>query len=260
MAEPLLFLAFPNRGSVATGLFTASHCRGQVPVYCLRTASSSLLTLCFNQLWAQALNDRKTAPLTEFVMCHDDLVPIEPGWLDTLYQEYRQSGADILSTIVPIKDQRGLSSTAIYDPDSLQMRRITMTEAQNLPVTFDATTAGYPGCTLLPNTGLWICDFTKPWVEKICFTMRDRVFQDARGEWVAQCFSEDWNFGVQALELGLKVCVTRAVQLVHMGQFRYPNFAPWGTLAQDDSCNMIWPGAIDNARELRPSQTLALAS
>ncbi len=45
-------------------------------------------------------------------------------------------GADVIATVVPIKDNRGLTSTGLQDPDTLQIRRLTMTEVFRLPVTF----------------------------------------------------------------------------------------------------------------------------
>ncbi len=238
MGKTLLFVGIPTRGSIATGTFTATHRMDRAPVHCLRTYSTSLLTLCFNNLWCAALNERQHG-ITDFVMLHDDIAPLEDGWLDTLVEERRRIGADILSCVVPIKDERGYTSTAFLERQSNRMRRLTMTEACKLPATFDARMAGYPECSLLPNTGLWICDFTKPWVEKICFTIRDKIFQGPDGAWLTQCFSEDWDFGVQAAELGLKVAATTAVKLTHRGGFDYPNFAPWGTAKEDDARG-IW--------------------
>ncbi len=235
-----IFLAVPSRGSLVTGTAMALLQTGRTPIYCVRSYVTSLLTKSFNQLWCDALNERKHG-ITHFVMMHDDVVPLDSGWLDTLMAEYVQCGADILSTIIPIKDEHGLTSTAFYHPPTNKMRRLTMTEAYQIPVTFDAALAGYPDCKILPNTGLWVCDFTKPWVEKICFTIRDKNFQLPSGQWVTMCWGEDWDFGVQAHRLGLDVWTTRAVNLTHRGTFDYPSVTPWGAWKEDPATGIYDP-------------------
>jgi hypothetical protein len=214
----------------------ATHQTGtKTPVYCIRTVGASILTQTFNSLWCDALNEREH--FSEFCMLHDDVSPIEPGWLDVLNEERIKAKADVISTVIPIKDDRGLTSIAMWNPTTNRMTRITMTQACKFPKTFDGKAAGYPGCVVLPNTGLWLCDFTKPWVEKVTFTIRDRNFKASDGTWVTQCFSEDWHFGIQAYHLGLKVVASSAVKVIHHGTFKYPNFEPWGGLKVDEAVN-----------------------
>lgn len=245
MNKPSVFLAVPSRGSISLPTNAALlQCGGSG--HRLKTFSCSLLTLSFNTLWCEALNARRDG-ITHFVMLHDDVGPIDDGWIDTLLAEQQKAKADILSAVIPIKDERGLTSTAVYDRRTNRMRRLTMTEVTELPPTFDAERAGYPGCVLLPNTGLWVCDFTRPWVEEICFTIRDKNFVGPEGKWVAQCFSEDWDFGIQAQRLGLRVCATTAVKLIHRGGFDYPNFTAWGGMKSDGA----W-GAWEPNKTSRP--------
>lgn len=236
-----VFLAIPNRGAIQEPTVGALFRTGRTDVL-VRTRSTSLLTFTFNILWTDALNERKALGLKRFVMMHDDIAPLDEGWLDTLLREFDASGADVLSAVVPIKDERGLSSIALWNPETREMVRVTMTEALAYPKTFGGTEAGRPGWAVLPNTGLWVCDFTKPWVEKVCFTIRDRNFYDAHdGMWKAQCYSEDWDFGAQCHALGLSVKATTAVKLNHHGQFKFPNFVAWGTHATDDQVNYWRP-------------------
>ncbi len=219
----------------------------------VRFRSTSLLTYTFNALWTDALNARSEG-VRRFVMLHDDIAPLDPHWLDLLLGEFDKSGADVLASVVPIKDERGVSSTALLNPATKEMVRVTMTEAQGYPKVFGGAEAGRPGWVVLPNTGLWVCDFTKPWVEKICFTIRDRNFRDPHdGLWKAQCYSEDWDFGVQCHALGLTVKATTAVKLKHTGNFGFPSFTAWGTLAKDDQTN-YWrpPGRSYQAGSEKP--------
>jgi hypothetical protein len=41
-----------------------------------------------------------------------------------------------------------------------------LTEVQRFPETFNNIGARRPHDWLVVNTGLWICDFTRPWVEE----------------------------------------------------------------------------------------------
>lgn len=194
-----IFLGIPHSSGICSGTFNACFQTGipggEYDGLQLSTRSTSLLTYTFNELWVEALNRRESGEGPDiFCMLHSDVIPIDPGWLLTLVEERDKQGCDILSVVLPIKDERGYSSTAIYVPSEDHLQRITMTEAHSLPKTFDATDYGISDGSILPNTGLWVCDFTKPWVEEACFTMRDRIFK-FNGKWTAQCLSEDWNFG-----------------------------------------------------------------
>ncbi len=231
--DPFIFLAIPTRGAPIYDLLLATHRMGRTKVHSINCRPSSLLTFGFNILWAECLNARDQG-ITHWVMCHDDIDPIGEGWLDTLVAEHEECGADITHVISPIKDHRGICSTSLLQPRTRELQRLTMTEVCKLPKTFDSAIAGYPDRVMLPNTGLWICDMTKPWVEKICFTIRDRMNRLPDGKFQAQCFSEDWHFGLQAMRLKLKVFATTAVKIAHHGDFSYPNFEPWGTWKTDE--------------------------
>ncbi len=224
-----IFLGIPTRGQVVDGVLQASHRHGCEDLTGIRLVSNSLLTLCFNALWCEALNDRPNT--TEFAMLHSDVHPVEEGWLRTLRDERRQTGCDILSAVVPIKDERGISSTAFMDPETGVIRRLTMKEARKLPATFDADAAGFPGQVILPNTGLWICDFAQGWVEEFCFSMADRIVK-VDGQWKPQCLGEDWGLGVWAAKRGLKVMATTKIKLFHHGDFAFPDTA-WGSWETD---------------------------
>lgn len=194
--------------------------------------SGSLLTWCFNQAWAAALNLRESAGLTHFLLWHADIRPITKDWLDVFIDEFRASEADVMSAIVPIKDQRGLTSTARdISGDPWRPVRVTQHEANNiLPVSWTSD-------DVLLNTGLMLCDFTKPWVEEICFTMRDRIRKDSNGMWVVDCEPEDWNFSRQCHKLGLKLVATRCVTVQHFGIGCWSSADVWGD--ETDQQNLI---------------------
>jgi|SRR5581483_3389515 len=183
--------------------------------------ASSLLTWSFNTAWVHALNLRKSAGITHFLLWHSDVQPMGEDWLRVFLDEFESNEADVLSAIIPIKDSRGLTSTAL-DTDEWRPKRITTHEANEvLPVSWTNE-------LLLINSGLMLCDFTKPWVEKICFTMRDEIVQQPDGEWVVRCEPEDWNFSRQCRRLGLKLVATRAVTVQHHGAGCWSSASVWG--------------------------------
>lgn len=133
--------------------------------------SNSLLGRSFNHLWAQALTQRDRGNVTHFAMLHTDVAP-EKNWLDKLWEEMVEHNADIMAAVIPFKSTLGLTSIAIDNPkDPWQQRRLTMTEVvEKLPETFsneDVIAAGLnpDRNLLLQNTGCWMCDLRKPWVD-----------------------------------------------------------------------------------------------
>lgn len=228
MSEPKVFLAAPHYGEVSAAMSASVITASKQTFPLLNFNPASLLAHNFNRLFCTALNERQEQGFTHFAMLHADVAP-DPGWLDVLLAEMQRVGADILSAIVPIKDTRGLTSTGWYDPDKDDLTRFTMREVMRLPQTFDAAGAGKPGKYLMINTGCWICDFTKPWVEEFPgFQILDAIKKNAEGKSVAHVFPEDWNFSRWAAKKGLKVFATRAVKLSHYGNFAFRNDSAWG--------------------------------
>lgn len=204
----------------------------------------SFLTNCFNTLWAGALNARKDHGITHFAMLHADVIP-QDGWLDVLYMELVRTGADMVSVVIPIKNVLGLTSTAIGHPcnpirekdeeDHLEpVRRLTLEEVHRLPATFSAEDCGYPLSPLWVNTGCWLCDFTKPWCEEVCFRTRDELVRRSDGSLRPVSLSEDWDFSQQLWRNGCRVLATTRVQATHVGQMTFDNDHAWGSMKTDD--------------------------
>lgn len=221
-------------------------------------SGNAFLALNFNALWCIALCARLKCPacgwqgstadnrcfrcggecehgITHFAMHHSDVVTRTPAWLAVALDRMAQHGADLLSVHLPIKDERGLSSTALEDRTTGQVRRLTTGEIKFLEHdTFDAAMAGHPDCNLLASTGLWVCDFTQPWVQKVWFEVRDRIVPKPDGQWAPECCPEDWGFSRKLHRLGLRVMTTKAIVANHVGHAEYPSDAVWG-LAQDEA-------------------------
>ncbi len=190
-------------------------------------ASSSALTMNFNDLWSRALNRRAKEPTDRFIMLHTDLEPTANDWLDKLLALLDETGADVLSVISPIKDSRGLSSTAL-DTCRWTPRRLTFREIYELPETFDGGFAKEKfGAPLLLNTGLMVVRFEGSWIEEACFGV-DNLIVNCGGQFRTFFEPEDWRFSRWCNARGLKLVATRAIPLLHRGSLAYSNAMAWG--------------------------------
>jgi hypothetical protein len=237
MTAPKIFLCMPSYDGTVVGQAARAFyltATSYLPV-ARAEVGRSFLTNCFNTLWAAALNARKTVGITHFAMLHTDVVPMD-GWLDVLYMVLMKHRADVVSTVIPIKSMHGLTSTAIgRDGEMEPDRRLTMDEVLRLPETFDLEDLGIRlKADLWINTGCWICDFSKDWVEDVCFRFEDRIEKDKDGEFRAVSLSEDWGFSQQLHRHGLKVLATTKVKAEHVGVASYSNEFAWGQLKTDD--------------------------
>lgn len=209
----------------------------------------SLLAFGFNDLWCQAVNLAAKGTYNRFAMLHADVCPEEQGWLDRLERILQETGADVVSVVVPIKDMRGLTSTAIGDrEDPWRVRgRITMRELMNMPQTFRGCDyEPYPDGVLLVNTGCWMARLDRgDWQRRVHFEIRDRIVELEGGELKAQCMPEDWHFSHQLRRLGVDVVATRAVAVRHVGRMEFVNNQVWGKYERDPS----WVGETDNPEE-----------
>jgi hypothetical protein len=230
-----VFIGVPTYDQLASQALPGLMLATQRHRYHIRTESGSLLALMFNFLWCRALNARAEG-ITHFAMHHAD-IEAEPGWLDVLLDELERTGADVLSAVVPIKDNRGVTSTGHADPATHRIRRLTMHEVQRLPETFgpgQLWMAGKPASDyLMVNTGLWVCNLTRPWAEEVCFTVQDAITRDGRGRFWPRCVPEDWGFSFWLQQRGLRVLATRKVKVIHHGRAGYANDRPWGEWETD---------------------------
>lgn len=195
--------------------------------------SSSLLAHAFNCLWCVALNMRADKGITHFAMQHADLAP-EVHWVNRLLEEMNATGADLVSAVVPIKSTHGVTSTAICSGDPYEVeRRLTMREVMKLPATFDAESVGYPDRALLVNSGCFLVDFTKPWVEKVRFQISNEIRRGPDGSFQPRVNPEDWDFSRQVHRFGGKVVATRKVKIDHYGRHGFGNHSAWGSYEMD---------------------------
>lgn len=270
--DGLAFLGMPGYGELTAGAargFWRATRRPDSRVY-RQYNEGSLLASNFNSLWCGALNlCHRGEPVRYFAMQHADIEP-QDWWLDTLIEEMEVRGLDLLGVAVAIKDQKGLTSTALARPDGNNWRihcRLTMTEIYNrLPETFTSDDVGHP---LLLNTGLWVCRFDEAWAKKVRFTINDRItFNPRLDRYVPETEPEDWYFSRLCHELGLKIGCTRKIAVEHRGGMSFPNDRPWGepfdaayvdasVLPDSDRDGFRFPSEVDGWLTYREGKGLA---
>ena len=206
---------------------------------------SSALCQVFNRLWVQALGS-VNQPFTHFAMLHSDMNP-DIGWLDDLYDTMQATNATVVSAVAAIKDAKGVTSTAVGDPqDEWDYRRLTLSELQKLPEAFDAEDIARAGFwpesytkdkCLLVNTGCMLIDLRWPhWMDKaadgltlkFCFNQDYRVQQWPTGKWCPEFSPEDWQMSRYIYRNGGKVVATKKVGTFHIGKAPYPSSGVWG--------------------------------
>lgn len=234
MTEHRTFLALPSyAGRLTTRAAQTIYRESTIYPTIQCATSSSLLCQTFNALWCEALNLRHQG-ITHFAMLHDDIEP-EGFWIDTMIEEMERVGADIISAVVPFKNNSGLTSTAVESSDPWRPRRLTLTEIDGLPVTFNSYEGVYESPSLLINTGCLVCRFTEEWVERVCFHIEDAIIKTDAGKFEPRAIPEDWNFSRWAHNEGLRIAATRKVRLTHIGQAPFPNYGVWG-----DKTDPLW--------------------
>jgi hypothetical protein len=241
MPERKVFLAFPCHGTVYFEAVQAAYSACRETPFALYRSEDSRLPHNFNKLWCVALNSRKQHGWTHFAMLHSDVAP-ERHWLDMLIDEQERLGVDVLAAVIPIKDTRGLTSTGVWNPETGQVRRLTMAEVMQLPETFTASEVAdllQPGLDvrvdmpLLMNSGCFVCRFTTQWPERVVWRFVDEIVRHGDQRFEARTMSEDWDMSRQMAQLGVKVAVTRKVLLVHYGSTGWSNAKAWGDYQED---------------------------
>ena len=236
-----VFVGLPSYGQVSDhaldGIIQATMADdAAVGGWHLKALRQSLLAYCFNGLVCSALNTRDEHHWTHFALHHAD-IGAQPGWLDLMVKEMAAVGADVLSAVVPIKDDRGLTSTGLRHLTNNCTRRLTMKEVLKLPETFTRAEAGAKdGEVLAINTGLLLFRLDQPWVTEIdddgclpwAFNIKDKIRMAANGKFVPLVWPEDWQFSSWCARRGLKVFATRKVKLSHYGESAYNNDHAWG--------------------------------
>ncbi len=239
--QPVIYFCMPCGSTMAhygavRGQYCATTGQGKYRVLPDQNGHSAL-TYNFNTLYSRALNARSQVPggIDYFAMIHSDILPCA-GSLEILIDELRLLGCDMLSTVMPLKGSQGWTSTGI--DTSTGIRRLTMHEVMRLPESFgreELTQFGFPAGSLLQNTGLWVMDFKRPWVDDLnllykAFWVEGGIRLDKDGTYQPWFESEDWNWSRDLQKMfGAKLYATRKARAVHQGDAQWNNWEAWGS-------------------------------
>lgn len=221
-----LFLAVPHTGTIVAEAIIGLSCASKTAEVTIQPRCDSILTKNFNALWCQALN---AGIYTHFCLHHSDIAA-EPWWADTMLEEMDSCGADVLSAVVPLKDERGLTSTAVMSKCSDGIERLTMAQVSRLQPTFSAADVSEDGPSenLLVNTGLMMVKLSDAVSKVRGFQQQDRLSGGSGYAWSPRSLPEDWDFSIRCHDAGLKVMATTKVKLGHWGRKEYRNDHVWG--------------------------------
>lgn len=225
--RPRVFLAMPRYGLVSPEAMIGkvAPCRGAAddsngPTVVMHgDCSSSLLPHSFNVQLAEALDMRDAGQVTHFAMIHSDVAP-RGYWLDDLWRIMSERGDDLVSVVVPIKDQSPRrTSTAIGDRDDpwTLKRFIGLDDRLRLPETFGPSDVCGPGEVLLVNTGLWLADLRRPYWDDFAFGFETRITRGDDGRRTAWVRPEDWELSRLLDRCHAPYSATWSVRVKHFG-------------------------------------------
>jgi 2-polyprenyl-3-methyl-5-hydroxy-6-metoxy-1,4-benzoquinol methylase len=227
-----IVIMYPNAGYLMPCAFASSHgasFKHRVSVFPLQFGD---IEHNFNMMLCSSYSERKDKELTHIAMAHSD-IGAQSGWLDVLLEEMDRLDADIMTTVLPIKDERGLTTTGIRYPEVWGTRRLTMHEIARLPETFSIDDTDEPRGTLAINTGLWVARFDErsriPWHRFEGFHPKHKIDWSDPENPQAWFDSEDWLFSDWLAKEGIKAYATRKPVAFHRGGQDFGNQGTWGT-------------------------------
>lgn len=235
--KPHVALVMPRRKEMRRdemiGATIHASPQGKCQVYPF-AVHSSLLNHSFNQCLAWAVNQYEAGiSLTHLAIVHDD-IQSDPAWIDTHVATMDERDADFVSSAVPIKDDRGCSSTAVYENDIWDYRRFTMRELGMMPEVFSHDE--YAG-NLILNTGCCVLKLRDPWLshpDQFVFQDQQRLERNEKGQWQAKVVSEDWLFTDAIRQAGGRLVLSRKVGILHEGTRTFPSSTNWGLWQTDE--------------------------
>lgn len=206
--------------------------------------SSSCLGHCFNVGYQSLMKLVHAGEVDYIAMLHADVVPVQAKWGEILFDEVLATGADLLSVVIPIKSQYGLTSTAVFKEEDFKANvwnpiRFTMKEVFQMSETFT-----HP--RLAVNTGCMVIDARKDWAQKIVFDLRCLVDLKNYRSWY---IPEDWLMSRACIVGGGKIYATRKVQVEHFGNLGFPNTQAWGAVASEGAMEIfLQEGGVEHGK------------
>lgn len=234
-----VFVAIPNNYDIEPEAYESArdciHGRNDMRALVWRH-QCSLLPHNFNICVCEFLN---RGVETFMALHHSDLAAVQRGWMGIAIEEMERYGFDAIHAPSPIKNDSGLTSTAVAMEEDIWSleRRLTVKELKKLPDTFGIEDIqeriDQRAKILLPNTGLlvfrlgdWLRNF--PGFNNPCKIEPVYDKDKKKTVWVPRTVPEDWLFGHWAHSHGLKVGGTKKITINHYGRQRYPSDGDWG--------------------------------
>jgi hypothetical protein len=180
-----------------------------------------------------AMDARDRGECTHLAMLHGDVWPEGP-WVTQLWRIMRESGADLVSANVPIKESgTGRMSTAIglhSSPWGVD-RNLYKRDRLGLPETFGPEhVCRNNDEVLLVNTGCWLADLRHPAWDAFeaegGFQFQTRITRDPEtGQRLAWCQPEDYLMSRCLQAHGARIVATWALKIRHGGWAWWDNYS-----------------------------------
>lgn len=106
-------VALPSYDGQAINRVPVAMMARQCPLAEFIPTQTSLLAACFNLCLSQAMRWRDQGKCDYFLMIHADIFPSSANWFEQLWGAYKDSGAQLICAVSPIKSEKGLTSIGI---------------------------------------------------------------------------------------------------------------------------------------------------
>lgn len=199
----------------------------------------SLLARNFNYMFSMAYNDG----FDYIFYIHSDIgVHSRNGlsWVDNIILRMQQSGAAVISTVVPIKNDLGVTSTAIQlsKISPYPLKRLTVKQLGSIKQTplIDRETV----CrvmdlnpsdvgALLVNTGVMCMNLKEfDWTKWSGFNIFDKIVWNTKKKAKGFTIPEDWHLSIWLHSMGWPYYVSKELKVIHGGYNEYFNYGNWG--------------------------------
>lgn len=203
--------------------------------------ATSATPFCFNRLLASAV----ASNADYWVLLHSDLGAKQIDWLPMMLSDMQAEGLSVLSAVAAIKDESGVTSTALDTREHFP-RRLTLAEIHAGPDVLTNEKAkriyGYP---LLINTGMMVWDMSvmRQHVSGLPFEFHDcwRDQMTPNGMQMHAAFQpEDWLMSKRLNALNIPFGATKRVHTVHKGGKEFDSSQIWGA-----ATDMQWVNTRD---------------
>ncbi len=169
------------------------------------------LAQAHNECLCQALNMRECG-ITHWLNLHSDVGGFGAGWVGRMLGAMNGAGLQVMSAVVPFRDDSGLTSTAIAT--NFTLHRLTMGDVRKMPeVIFPADCNGQ----LLVNTGCMLWELGE-WSEQFTFSIETENYRGEFGQFRTRATTEDWSMSQWLDEQKIRYGAYSGLMVSHAGR------------------------------------------